>query len=371
MKHILTFLFIIIFFQINAQDKTISKLKIVKKSITQKISILNDSLIVINKKIDSLYKINQKINLQKRLSNISNNEAITTTKEKVALREKPFTNSKIIKQIEPKTSIIISGFVNNYFKTCIDNDCGFIHFASINENKKTAFIVNSSSDKIENYLDKSLPTKQKTDKTKNYIQIENSTSVYKFPSNYSFQLSDFLKDKIEIISYSNSFFKIKNNLNHTGYITKFSINNYNYFIEKLRKITLQELKEKKQNILITGANVSSINSADGVNINIELLYLNKSKNIKYFEFTFQPYNNVTDIQKSDISGHVNFTGQVTGPIKASDEIKTFTWENAWYNSTITCLKIIKVKVIYMDESSYTYVNELPNILDDNFSNSCK
>ena len=66
----------------------------------------------------------------------------------------------------------------------------------------------------------------------------------------------------------------------------------------------------------------------------------------------------------------NITGKITGPILAENKFDTSLWENAWYNNTITCIKITKVKVIYTDDSTYTYVKELNKILDNRFTNKC-
>jgi len=371
MKQIITICLLISFALLNAQNQEVLKLKLVQKDLKNEISTLNDSLLIINKKIDSLNKITEEQIIQKRLDNISDKEVITTTNKAAVLRDKPFSSSKIIKEIEPETSIVIKGFVNNFFECCIGDECGFIHFFSIEENEKTDLIRKSSLSKFEDYLEKDLSKKEKVKEENNFSELNAIARVYKFPSSQSFELSNFSKDKVEIVSYSNSFFKVKDATNKTGFIKSYGIDNENFFIEKLNELTINKAKSKKQNLLIRGANVSDVNSAGGIEISVEWLYLNENKNVKYIEFTFQPYNNVSDIQISEIGNFSNFTGQAIGPIKASEKFKTYSWENAWYNSTISCVKIIKVKIIYMDESSYTYINELPKILDENFSNSCK
>lgn len=371
MKQIITICLLVSFAYLNAQNQEVSKLKLVQKDLKKNISTLNDSLLIINKKIDSLNKITEEQIIQKRLAAISDNEVITTTSEVAILREKPFTNSKIIKQLKPETSIVIKGYVNNYFECCVGNECGFIHFISIKENEKTDLIRKSSPNKIEDYIEKDLSKKKKVEKENNFSELNIIARVYKFPSSRSFELSNFSRDKVEIISYSNGFFKVKDSTNQTGFIKSYGIDNEDIFIDKLNESALKEAKSKKQNILMRGANVSDVNSAGGVEISVEWLYLNKNKDIKYMEFTFQPYNNVSDVQKSEIGNLINFTGQATGPIKASDKFKKYYWKNTWYNSTISCVKITKVKITYMDGSSYIYVNELPKLLDKNFSNTCK
>ena len=84
-----------------------------------------------------------------------------------------------------------------------------------------------------------------------------------------------------------------------------------------------------------------------------------------------PYNAVGDKLTCRITGRNTFVGRINGPIKADDRIRYPLWEAAWYNGTTTCIKITKVQVEYMDGSSYTYVRELPKILDSQHFNKCK
>ena len=115
--------------------------------------------------------------------------------------------------------------------------------------------------------------------------------------------------------------------------------------------------------------VTDINSADGVDFMISGQYLKRDKTIKYLYFTVVPYNAVGDRVQCNLRGNSEFTGKITGPIKASYDNQEWYWETAWYNSTVVCLKLVKVEVEYMDGSSYTYVNELYRILGD-FKNKC-
>jgi hypothetical protein len=88
-------------------------------------------------------------------------------------------------------------------------------------------------------------------------------------------------------------------------------------------------------------------------------------------FTVEAYNAVGDVQTGRIRRQSKQELQLTGPIDPSDEYNVNAWETVWYNSTIKCIKLKKVKVEYIDGSKYTYVNELPTILAESFSNSCK
>jgi hypothetical protein len=186
---------------------------------------------------------------------------------------------------------------------------------------------------------------------------------------------DFSKyNDIEFIGYVNGYFKIKTNDGKVGYVDKYCTN-FSYFkkdslIKELQQRDIKIAKDKGQMILINGILVYGINSADGVKFRIECGYFDKSKDIKYLYFTVLPYNSVGDVQSCDIGGHSYFEGKVTGPISASDEINEYYWDCAWYNNTISCLKITKVKVVYMDGSSYTFANELSKVMNLEYQCRC-
>ncbi|HEY5587871.1 MAG TPA: hypothetical protein VIK86_02830 [Candidatus Paceibacterota bacterium] len=96
---------------------------------------------------------------------------------------------------------------------------------------------------------------------------------------------------------------------------------------------------------------SAPNSAGGVDLNI--LWTNSSKKvIKYIIFEVVPYNAVGDVQSSDIGGDSNFRGKVTGPVNPGEnDGGGSVWECAWYNSTITSVKLVGVDITYMDDST--------------------
>ena len=138
--------------------------------------------------------------------------------------------------------------------------------------------------------------------------------------------------------------------------------------EKIR-IT-EELIKKGTPLIISDVGVEDINSANGVDFFVKWRYLDPKKIIKYIYFTATPYNAVGDIQKCSIRGSSVSRVQVTGPIE-SGGVSTSVWEATWYNNTIRCIKLTKVKIIYTDGTQYTYVNELPKLFDSGFKNSCK
>tara|TARA_B100000902_G_scaffold106408_1_gene108293 strand:- start:47 stop:931 length:885 start_codon:yes stop_codon:yes gene_type:complete len=134
----------------------------------------------------------------------------------------------------------------------------------------------------------------------------------------------------------------------------------NYLTE--RNVYRRLNKNPKHPIEIESIIVSNINSAGGVDIEINWHYLNKKKDIKYIVFTVMAFNSVGDAVSGSYSGSkVNL--EATGPIEAGAYTKynNYGWENVWYNNTISCAKIVKVNVTYMDGSNYIYVNELDKI----------
>jgi len=145
--------------------------------------------------------------------------------------------------------------------------------------------------------------------------------------------------------------------NKTGFIFEncdFSLN------AKIDKENMTEVLEKKKPINIIGVAIEEINSADGVDISITWQYLDTSKDIKYLYFTIAPYNCVGDPVKGRYDNGSKI-GKITGPIYGSDERQESHWETFWYNRSICSIKIVKVKVEYMDGSNYTYVKELNKI----------
>ena len=93
------------------------------------------------------------------------------------------------------------------------------------------------------------------------------------------------------------------------------------------------------------------NSAGGVSV--RFWYRNDSdKSIKYVTFTVVPYNAVKDVQKCKTSGRSAALLQVTGPIEAG-KTRSCTFENVWYNSTISTVELTNIELDYMDGSKET------------------
>jgi len=200
--------------------------------------------------------------------------------------------------------------------------------------------------------------------------ISSYTSVYAEPS-YSKEIEDFPKKGIEILDYINGYFKITSSNGRIGYVKEYSVDNFLECKEKIISVIVSKARNKGQNLVIRNIKIEEINSANGVDFSIEWLNANAKKVIKYIYFFVIPYNRVGDIQTCEITGRSTFIGKVTGPIDSESAFNQSYWSTAWYNNTISCIKLTKVKVEYTDGSNYTYVNELPKIYDENFNNLCK
>jgi len=113
---------------------------------------------------------------------------------------------------------------------------------------------------------------------------------------------------------------------------------------------LQEIKDRG-NIAIYSF-FPSINSADGVSV---YFYLANSsqKTIKYFYIDVAPADAFNEVLSCNISGKSLVTLKLTGPIK-SGETNFYQSDIAWYNRDIEGVYILKIRVVYTDNSEEIY-----------------
>ena len=117
-------------------------------------------------------------------------------------------------------------------------------------------------------------------------------------------------------------------------------------------------EESAQKIIqIHDVYVSDIDSADGVDMRIS--WTNTSdKTIKYVHFYVVPYNAVGDKMYCDIRDYSRFDAYVTGPCepgyegyyKVGDIYYGNLWEDVWYNSSVSTIELVGIKIMYMDGS---------------------
>ena len=117
--------------------------------------------------------------------------------------------------------------------------------------------------------------------------------------------------------------------------------------EKIREQTKQHLidRAKKNNapLAFIAFSITDINSVGGVNIGVT--YINTSdKIIKYIYLDLLPYNRVFDPLPSEIK-----TITATNFVLPSKDVYS-RWKNVWYNSTLIDFDIVKIKVVFIDDS---------------------
>ena len=123
--------------------------------------------------------------------------------------------------------------------------------------------------------------------------------------------------------------------------------------------------------LITYSDTGYPNSAAGVDAYINVVNLS-SKNIKYIKYQVTPYNAVGDVQRGTVRRRSISKLSDTGPYGPQTKIPG-TWENVWYNSTITCMVINSVRIEYMDGSVKSYPNtrSVQSVMAPGLQNTCK
>ncbi len=97
-----------------------------------------------------------------------------------------------------------------------------------------------------------------------------------------------------------------------------------------------------------GTILTKTNSADGVEVTHNY-YNAGEKEIKYITFTYLPYNSVNDVVASKIGGNTEAIGKLTGPI-LPEYYGSVTFENMWYNPTITKAVITNIHIQFMDNT---------------------
>ncbi len=97
------------------------------------------------------------------------------------------------------------------------------------------------------------------------------------------------------------------------------------------------------------------NTAGGVDV-LHSIYNASQKEIKYVSFTYIPLNQVGDVVMCQIRKKPEAYCRFTGPI-APGEQTLVSWENLWYNPTISDVKITEMKIEYSDGTEETIAGE--------------
>jgi hypothetical protein len=149
----------------------------------------------------------------------------------------------------------------------------------------------------------------------------------------------------------------KCSLKETGTIEALGHTTTTNFCDRCNQRTWWSQEELQNIVQIHDVYVDDIDSADGVDMRIS--WTNTSdKTIKYIHFYVIPYNAVDDPMYCEIRNYSRFDAYVTGPCepghqgyyKIGDIYYGNLWEDSWYNDSISTIKLVGIKIIYMDGS---------------------
>ena len=124
-------------------------------------------------------------------------------------------------------------------------------------------------------------------------------------------------------------------------------------LNNLRNQLIVRRKDAKSPIVILNKGITDIRTTDGVNCYVRFINIS-DKIAKYVKIDLTPYNRVLDQAYSHIDGTSNKTVTVTNFIGPNEEYYSCT--NIWYNSTIFLMEIIKVEMIFTDNTNLVIDN---------------
>ncbi|MDA3933967.1 MAG: hypothetical protein PF630_06530, partial [Gammaproteobacteria bacterium] len=104
------------------------------------------------------------------------------------------------------------------------------------------------------------------------------------------------------------------------------------------------------------------------------------KPIKYVSMNMEAYNRVGDVVKSTIGGDMIKVLRAVGPIEPGlgnggsffNSSKTTSYENVWYNNSISCVRVASADIEYMDGSTDTIGPErIADAIKPGIKNTCE
>lgn len=97
-----------------------------------------------------------------------------------------------------------------------------------------------------------------------------------------------------------------------------------------------------------------VDSAGGVEPFGKFVNPRAETDIKYIELQIAMHNAVGDQLRSEIGNRAIGSIRVTGPIANEDGEQSNEWGPVWYNHSATCLKILSVRVEFMNRKSINF-----------------
>lgn len=178
-------------------------------------------------------------------------------------------------------------------------------------------------------------------------------------------------DRVIIGKVGDGYYKIVHNdregwISERGLLSKEEIQAYREEqirkdkVRRERRKYLEGLRQKGYTLMLWEQSMST-NSADGVSVSLRMQNVSKSKTIKYAEIEWQLYNTVGDPTSGDNGTPSVTTTRFVGPLEPG-EAGTVEFENVWYSSVGRCAVIRKIDVEHIDVSSFTYINDLEEII---------
>lgn len=136
--------------------------------------------------------------------------------------------------------------------------------------------------------------------------------------------------------------------------------------------SLSKSTEKSTHVFVNEFKIYDTDSAGGVDVGGSFSNPRSTSAIKYLRIKVTPYNAVGDIVKSEIGGESTVWLKITGPIKFDDDERGTYWRAAWYNSTVTCVRIDSLQADFMDKKQISLSGpQLKSALGPSISNDCR
>lgn len=104
---------------VNAQSESLSDLQLKKVDFQQHIKSLGDSIVLTDKKI-------AKLNSKKALSEVQNTKIEALIVRGGKIKDAPTPIGNIIETLEEERNVFIVNYVDDYFKICDDQLCGYV-----------------------------------------------------------------------------------------------------------------------------------------------------------------------------------------------------------------------------------------------------
>ncbi len=139
-------------------------------------------------------------------------------------------------------------------------------------------------------------------------------------------------------------------------------------LEEYKISLMEEIGASEHPIRIKACGPFGNDFAKSVNVQVLFDYYGPIT-IKYMWFTVVPYNEKGQKLKCNARGHSNYTFEIMGPFRNSKISNDVSWDEIWKNPNISCVKLTKLKVEYVDGKTYTYVSELSKIQWPHFMNN--